>query len=118
VETKKFDVEKLIKEKKILSTDFQIEIISKLKYKINIENKPLNKIMIDFGPYPLKREWLTKINKDSTQSKKSLGRGRSESKKVFLPPDEENCPSYGSKTLVIKYESSLFNLDPEEHLQS
>lgn len=55
--------------------------------------------MIDFGPYPLSKYWLAK----KVQIKAS-GQSQLESKKVFLPPDEENYHLHGTKNLVLKYE--------------
>lgn len=66
VNSAKFDVEKLIKEDKILPNDIENELRTKIKFKVNCENKPLKKIMIDFGPYPLHKDWLIKNNKKNS----------------------------------------------------
>ena len=82
------------------------------------ENKSIDKVIIEFGPYPLKKDWLVKKNKKNNLNKKSLGRGRSESRKMFLPPDEESDPNYGSRCLVIEYGSAELSHDKSEHLES
>ena len=38
----------------------------KIKYKINGENRQLKKILIDFGPYPLHKDWLLKESPGSS----------------------------------------------------
>jgi hypothetical protein len=71
----------------------------------------LNKIFIDFGPYPLSKNWELKETKevdddalDQTERKRQRQRrafrARNDSK-LFLPPDEDNYDKHGIKNLVI-----------------
>lgn len=50
----------MIKEDKILPSEIENQLRTKIKFKVNCENRPLKKIMIDFGPYPLHKDWLIK----------------------------------------------------------
>ena len=90
------NIDQLIKDDKILTQDIENELRTKIKFKVNCENKPLKKIMIDFGPYPLHKDWLIKPKKEDEnqkqKTKESLNTGASESKRVFLPPDAESDP--------------------------
>ena len=35
-------------------------LLARIKFKVNKENRNLNKINIDFGPYPLSKAWQIK----------------------------------------------------------
>jgi len=50
VDEKKFDVKEI---EGIINKELLSEFKKKLKYKINVKKRQINKILIDFGPYPL-----------------------------------------------------------------
>jgi len=90
VNEKKFNVERLFKNDMILDSDTQQALITKVKFKVNCENKPLNKLVIDFGPYPLHKNWLLKKKEQKEGQvllKQSLNKGRKDSKNLFIMPD-------------------------------
>lgn len=60
VNESKFNVQNLFKNDMILDSETQQALITKVKFKVNCENKPLSKLVIDFGPYPLHKNWLLK----------------------------------------------------------
>jgi hypothetical protein len=50
----------LIRKDRILPQEVENQLRTKIKFKVNCEGKSLKRIMIDFGPYPLHKEWLIK----------------------------------------------------------
>ena len=77
--------------------------------------------MIDFGPYPLHKDWLIKSRTHSDQAlrmKEDFGTGFNESKNVFLPPDLDTDPSLGIKSLVIEYKKDGLALSQQDHIES
>lgn len=91
----------------ILDSETQQALITKVKFKVNCENKPLNKMIIDFGPYPLHKDWLLKkkerLEGKALLMKQSLNKSRKDSKNVFIMPDIETDPGIGTKCLIIDY---------------
>jgi len=71
--------------------------------------------MIDFGPYPLHKDWLVKGGKGNRSNKTT---GYNESRKVFLPPDCETDSSLGYRSLVVEYKKDKLTLDEDTHLKS
>ena len=59
------NVNELVIRDKIISQDIENQLRTKIKFKVNCEHKPLKKIMIDFGPYPLHKDWLSKNDSKS-----------------------------------------------------
>jgi hypothetical protein len=57
VDSKKFNVRRLLKK---VEPDLVKRLESRIKFKVNKENRSLNKIFIDFGPYPLLKSWQIK----------------------------------------------------------
>ncbi len=51
---KKFNVRKLLKK---VNPELVMRLQSRIKFKVNKENRNLNKIYVDFGPYPLSKAW-------------------------------------------------------------
>lgn len=116
---------------KKVDPDLIMRLEARIKFKVNKENRNLNKINIDFGPYPLKKAWqITKKEKEQIENNEMTG-GRGMTGKVtdehpfeqsyiqrnlkkallenqkksalFLAPDEDNYSQHGIKNLVIKY---------------
>jgi len=54
IDLKKFNVKRLLKK---IDPEILKHLEAKIKYKVNRESRPLNKIFIDFGPYPLTKNW-------------------------------------------------------------
>ena len=45
---------------KKVDPDLVMALLARIKFKVNKENRNLNKINIDFGPYPLSKAWQIK----------------------------------------------------------
>ena len=118
VDEKKFDVKEI---EGIINKELLSEFKKKLKYKINVKKRQINKILIDFGPYPLQKNWLVDIREDEEEELLDGPRQQiRESKKVYLPPDEDNYQQHGVKNLVLKYEDGehTFKVNKELHINS
>lgn len=73
--------------------------------------------MIDFGPYPLHKDWLLK-KKERKEGhvlmKQSLNKGRKDSKNIYLMPDRETDRTIGNKCLIIDYSKPKLNINHSE----
>lgn len=67
-----------------------------------MKKKELNKIYLDFGPYPMNINWRTKSGSVDDQEG------------VISPPDEDNYEKHGVDNLVIKYSEFKPALELEE----
>ena len=56
----KFNVHKLIKSDRKVDSLLIQELESKIQTKVNTQKRQINKIFIDFGPYPLSKNWQVK----------------------------------------------------------
>jgi hypothetical protein len=116
VSSQKLNVDMLIRKHKILPAEVENQLRTKIKFKVNCENKPLKRIMIDFGPYPLQKEWLIKQKQPPVNQ--NIKTGVMDSKRMFSPPDIDSDPTLGVKSLVVELEKNEFKLDKQKHLQS
>lgn len=57
IDAKKFNVRRLLKK---VRPELVKRLEARIKFKVNKENRSLNKIFIDFGPYPLIKAWQIK----------------------------------------------------------
>jgi len=128
IDAKKFNIRRLLKK---VDPELVKALLARIKFKVNKENRNLNKINIDFGPYPLSKAWqIKKEEKEQIENNEMTG-GRGAAGKVtdeypfeqtyvqrnlkkalvenqkksalFLAPDEDNYSQHGIKNLVIKY---------------
>ena len=121
IDSKKFNVRKLLKK---VDPDLVKRLEARIKFKVNKENRSLNKIFIDFGPYPLIKAWQIKKkekeqienqilgakdnNEDAAEHsvqrnlKKALIENQNK-QTLFIAPDEDNYSQHGIKNLVVKY---------------
>lgn len=106
--SQKLNVDLLIRKNRILPEEVENQLRTKIKFKVNCENKPLKRIMIDFGPYPLQKDWLIK---QQPLAKENIKTGLMDSKRVFSPPEKDSDPSLGVKSLVIELQKNEFKLD-------
>ena len=105
----------------ILDCEVQQALITKIKFKVNCENKQLDKLVIDFGPYPLHKDWLLKKKERKEGQvllKRSLNKGRKDSKNIYLMPDSETDRTIGNKCLIIDYSKPKLNLNHSEQFST
>ena len=57
IDAKKFNVRRLLRK---VDPEVVKRLEARVKFKVNKENRSLNKIFIDFGPYPLLKAWQIK----------------------------------------------------------
>lgn len=105
IDLKKFNVRRLLKK---VEPDLVKRLESRIKFKVNKENRSLNKIFIDFGPYPLLKAWQIKksekerienhtldVNDENEEYyihrnlKKALVENQNK-QALFIAPDEDN----------------------------
>lgn len=71
IDAKKFNVRKLLKK---VDPELIMRLESRIKFKVNKENRNLNKIYIDFGPYPLSKAWqIKKKEKEQIETNQLVG---------------------------------------------
>ena len=92
VDLQKFDVSNLIENKRKVRLDLLQKFQNKLSQKVNVKKKDINKMQLDFGPYPINKDWRlsTRIQDDDNGG-------------IIFPPDEDNYDKHGQNNLVIKY---------------
>ena len=67
IDAKKFNIRKLLKK---VDPELVKRLEARIKFKVNKENRSLNKIFIDFGPYPLLKAWqIRKKEKEQIENK-------------------------------------------------
>ena len=67
IDSKKFNVRKLLKK---VDPDLVKRLEARIRFKVNKENRSLNKIFIDFGPYPLIKAWqIRKQEKEEIENR-------------------------------------------------
>lgn len=67
IDSKKFNVRRLLKK---VDPDLVKRLEARIKFKVNKENRSLNKIFIDFGPYPLLKSWqIRKSEKERIENR-------------------------------------------------
>ena len=139
VDAKKFNVRRLLKK---VDPDLVKRLEARIKFKVNKENRSLNKIFIDFGPYPLLKAWqIRKAEKEQIENrilganenneeaeqqnyiqrnlKKALIENQNK-QALFIAPDEDNYSQHGIRNLVIKYQefATTLELDSAIHKES
>ena len=140
VDSKKFNVSRLLKK---VDPELVKRLEARIRFKVNKENRSLNKIFIDFGPYPLIKAWQIKKaekvaienkvlgSKDNNEDgaadqnyiqrnlKKAL-RENQNKQTLFIAPDEDNYSQHGINNLVVKYQefASTLELDDVTHKES
>lgn len=128
IDAKKFNIRRSLKK---VDAELVMALLARIKFKVNKENRNLNKINIDFGPYPLSKAWQIKKEEkmqiendemtggrgmtgkvtdehpfEQTYVQRNLKKALLENQKktaLFLAPDEDNYSQHGIKNLVIKY---------------
>lgn len=137
IDSKKFNVRRLLKK---VDPDLVKRLEARIKFKVNKENRSLNKIFIDFGPYPLIKTWqIRKQEKeeienrilgakeegtaDQTYVQRNLKKALIENQNkqtLFIAPDEDNYSQHGIRNLVVKYQEfgSTIELDDVTHKES
>jgi len=105
----KFDVENLVINKKKVRSDLLTKFQNKLTDKVNINKKDIQKMQLDFGPYPMNRIWRkgTRIEDEDNNG-------------IIFPPDEDNYDKHGQDNLVLKYRDNkaILEIDSILHKQS
>ena len=134
IDKNKFNVKKLIKK---VDPELLKSFESKIKHKVNKENRSINRIFVDFGPYPLLKLWqiskeekeiienanLVEDDEDQNTAQRHLKKALVENQKnqnLFMAPDEDNYEQHGIKNLVIKYQefSTTLEIDESIHKES
>lgn len=72
VDAEKFPARRLLKK---VDPDLVKRLEARVKFKVTRENRSINKIFIDFGPYPLVKAWQIKKKEKAQIENKALGGG-------------------------------------------